>query len=145
VAEKHIKLKLTAQLHRRLSAIADAGVLGRTVDEVVTHFTREALHRDWLTQEVERDREPKPTPPPPRPVGRPRVSEPLPTPPQPTGKRLLRLREVCSRIGVSRSKLYSMSKAGEFPEPARLGGRTVAWVESEIEAWIDARSADRGR
>jgi prophage regulatory protein len=143
VTSQHVELRLPAALKRRLLEIAEAGLLGRTVDEVVTHFTREALHRDWLTQEVERDRPPMPAPAAPRPPGRPRIVEPPADSQQRVEKRLLRLREVCSRIGVSRSKLYSMSRIGQFPAPAKLGGRTVAWLESDVDDWIDARSSGR--
>jgi len=31
---------------------------------------------------------------------------------------------------------------GLFPKPIRLGEMTVAWVDSEIDAWIAARIAD---
>ena len=30
-----------------------------------------------------------------------------------------------------------------FPRPTKLGPRAVAWVESEVDAWIDARIAER--
>lgn len=133
-----IQIQLTADLKRRLVAIAEAGILGRTVDDVAGHFIREALHRDWLAQEVERDRGPPPPVEPPRPAGRPRLPDTIP---QVRGKRLLRLREVCGRIGVSRSKLYSMTREGAFPSAKNLGGRTVAWLESDVEAWIDSRAA----
>lgn len=132
-----VRLELTADLKRRLVRIAEAAVLGRTVDDVVSHFTREALHRDWLVQEAERDRTPLPPIQPLRPPGRPRLPDPVPSA---SGKRLLRLKEVCNRLGVSRSKVYSMTREGSFPAAKRLGGRTVAWLESDIENWIDSRA-----
>jgi len=106
--------------------------LGRTIDEVVSHFTREALYRGWLTQEVERDRVPTPPAPPPRPSDRPRSEEALPQYPQRAEKRLVRLPEVCNRTGVSRSTLYKLIRLGIFPAPKHLGERAVAWLESEV-------------
>jgi prophage regulatory protein len=52
---------------------------------------------------------------------------------------LLRLPTVKSRTGLPRSSLYAKIAAGEFPAPIRLSKRSVAWLETEVEAWIEAR------
>ena len=57
--------------------------------------------------------------------------------------RLLRLREVRRRTGKSRSGIYRSVACGTFPAPVKLGERASAWVESEVEAWIAERIADR--
>jgi prophage regulatory protein len=57
--------------------------------------------------------------------------------------RLLRLPEVLDRTGLGRTSLYVAMKSGAFPAPAHLGGRIVAWSESEVDAWIAARLAAR--
>ena len=49
---------------------------------------------------------------------------------------LLRLPEVLRRYPVSRTTWYDGIKLGMYPAPVRLGKRTVAWRESEIEALI---------
>lgn len=49
---------------------------------------------------------------------------------------LLRLNEVLKRIPISRTSLYDGVKLGLYPAPIRIGKRTVAWRESEINAWI---------
>lgn len=56
-------------------------------------------------------------------------------------KRLIRIQEVCGRIGVCKSTLYRMVSLNSFPPPRKLGGRTVAWLEADVDAWIDSRSA----
>jgi prophage regulatory protein len=56
--------------------------------------------------------------------------------------RLLRLREVLHRTGMSRSRVYACMASEQFPRPVKLG-RTSAWLESEIEAWIAAKVAQR--
>lgn len=56
---------------------------------------------------------------------------------------LLRLPEVLSRTRLSRTRLYDMIDRGEFPKPAKIGLRAVAWVGAEVEAWIAERIADR--
>lgn len=58
--------------------------------------------------------------------------------------RLLRRKSVEARTGLARSTLYQMMQAGQFPKPVRIGGRAVAWPETEVDAWIDARLAERG-
>ncbi len=58
---------------------------------------------------------------------------------------LLRLPEVKTRTGLSRSMIYALAARGEFPKPISLGRRSVAWVEDEIVQWILQRiRASRG-
>jgi prophage regulatory protein len=57
----------------------------------------------------------------------------------PAHKRLLRLPDVSNRIGKKRSSIYLMIANSEFPNPIKLGKRSVGWLEEEINAWIDAR------
>lgn len=58
-------------------------------------------------------------------------------------ERFLRLPEVMSRTALSRSGIYAAIQRGEFPHSIPLGGKSVAWLESEITAWQDARIAHR--
>lgn len=53
--------------------------------------------------------------------------------------RMLRRRQVEQRTGLARSTIYNYIKKGEFPKPYRLGMKTVGWLESEINTWIDGR------
>jgi prophage regulatory protein len=48
-------------------------------------------------------------------------------------ERLLRLHEVIHRTGMCRAKIYRLEG---FPKPIKVGGKTSAWVESEVDAWI---------
>lgn len=52
---------------------------------------------------------------------------------------ILRLPEVKSRTGLSRSTIYLRVAEGRFPPPISLGGRAVGWVESEVQGWVEAR------
>jgi prophage regulatory protein len=56
---------------------------------------------------------------------------------------LIRLPEVLKMTGLSRSSVYRRVDAGTFPKAVALGGRSVAWVEEEIKAWIEARIEER--
>jgi prophage regulatory protein len=57
--------------------------------------------------------------------------------------RFLRLPEVMSRTGLSRSSIYLHISAGHFPKQISLGRRCTAWLESEINNWIAERIASR--
>lgn len=59
---------------------------------------------------------------------------------QPTPYRLLKLPEVESITGKSRSSIYGDPT---FPRPIKIGPRASAWIESEVTAWIEARIAER--
>jgi prophage regulatory protein len=52
---------------------------------------------------------------------------------------LLRLPEVKRRTGLARSTIYLRIRRGEFSSSINLGGRAVAWLESEIDEWIRDR------
>lgn len=56
-----------------------------------------------------------------------------------SNNRILRLPEVKTRTGLSRSTIYERIKAGTFPRHISLGVRSVGWLESEIDGWIAAR------
>lgn len=63
--------------------------------------------------------------------------------PNETTPHLLRLPEVIRHTGLARSTVYDAIRAGTFPQPVPLGGRTVAWVSNEVAAWIASRIAER--
>lgn len=54
-------------------------------------------------------------------------------------ERILRRPEVEARTGLSRSTIYQWMKDGQFPQPVKLGARLVAWRESDVSAWLEAR------
>jgi prophage regulatory protein len=53
----------------------------------------------------------------------------------------LRLRQVVSVTGLSRMTIWRLERAGEFPRRRQLGARSVAWLQSEVDAWIEWRPA----
>lgn len=60
-----------------------------------------------------------------------------------TPRRLIRLPEVLKRVGLSRARMYGLINTGRFPKQVRIGLRSVAFIESEIEAWMDSVIAAR--
>ncbi len=55
--------------------------------------------------------------------------------------RILRLDAVLDRTGLSRSLIYQLVSEGHFPPQIHLGARSVGWIETEVDDWINARIA----
>ena len=43
---------------------------------------------------------------------------------------------------MSDPTLWRWERAGKFPKRVQLGGNSVGWIESEIDAWVAARAAN---
>ncbi|MDR8394894.1 AlpA family phage regulatory protein [Paraburkholderia sp. USG1] len=43
-------------------------------------------------------------------------------------------------MGLGASTVYRYLAEGKFPRPVELGGGRVAWLESEVDAWIASRA-----
>ena len=56
-------------------------------------------------------------------------------------QRFLRLADVRAYTGLSVSTLYEMMGIGAFPRPIHISKRSVAWPESEVIVWQQARLA----
>jgi prophage regulatory protein len=58
-------------------------------------------------------------------------------------QRIIRKPELFSRIGLSDATIWRMEKSGKFPRRIQLGGKSVGWFDSEVEAWLSKKSSDR--
>jgi prophage regulatory protein len=58
---------------------------------------------------------------------------------------IIRLPVVLTRTGLSRASIYRAISGNAFPAPIPLGARSVGWLESEVDAWLDSRVALRRR
>jgi prophage regulatory protein len=59
--------------------------------------------------------------------------------------RILRRRQLEARLAIGRSTIYDWLRSDPtFPRPVKIGARAVGWVESEINAWLAGRMAERG-
>ncbi|WP_269791008.1 AlpA family transcriptional regulator [Stenotrophomonas sp. Iso1] len=56
-------------------------------------------------------------------------------------KTLLRLPRVKAKVDLSKSQIYALINAGSFPPPVKLSERCSAWVEAELDEWIEERIA----
>lgn len=43
--------------------------------------------------------------------------------------------------GKSRVTIWRWEKAGEFPKHRKIGKRSVAWLSSEVDAWLQSKIA----
>ena len=53
-----------------------------------------------------------------------------------TPDRILRIKTVLDRTGLSRSTLYRRIQAGRFPAQVRIAERCTGWRESAINGWL---------
>lgn len=51
-------------------------------------------------------------------------------------KNILRLPAVKKATGLARSTIYLRIAQDNFPRPISLGGRSVGWLEHEIQEWL---------
>lgn len=80
---------------------------------------------------------------PPRKTGQRLATDNLPAPkpkPPKDNSTILRLPEVISLSGLSRSSIYILLKDGEFPAPMKLSKRLRGWLQSDIDRWIASRA-----
>ena len=52
---------------------------------------------------------------------------------------VVRMRQLVTLVGLSRSTIYVLVSKGRFPVPIRLGEKAVGWRIDEIEQWVNAR------
>jgi prophage regulatory protein len=59
--------------------------------------------------------------------------------------RIIRMRDLPSKVGLRPSTIYQLVAEGRFPPPFKLilGGRASGWLESQVDAWLAERSSDR--
>lgn len=58
-------------------------------------------------------------------------------------QKFLRRESVLELCGLPVSTLYDLMAKGEFPKPIKISSRTVAWLETDIKTWQEAKIAGR--
>lgn len=59
------------------------------------------------------------------------------------GERFLRLDEVMSKTGLKRSTIYDQMSKGNFPKSIFITATNIAWLESEINGWMEEKIKQR--
>lgn len=57
--------------------------------------------------------------------------------------RFLSMKQVVDRSCLSKTEIYERMKAETFPRSIALGPQKVAFLESEVDAWMSAKVASR--
>ncbi|MEQ5305660.1 AlpA family transcriptional regulator [Providencia rettgeri] len=55
---------------------------------------------------------------------------------------LIRLPEVMRRTGYGKAWIYRLIEAGKFPKSVKIGTRSIAFVESEVDEWVANKIAE---
>ena len=56
---------------------------------------------------------------------------------------LIREKDVLKMAAVSHATLWRRRARGEFPEPQKVGARSIGWLATDVATWLDARTAGR--
>ena len=57
--------------------------------------------------------------------------------------RLLRISAVAKRVEFHAVSVRRLIRDGKFPAPIRLGENRVAWIETEIDEWLEGKRQER--
>jgi prophage regulatory protein len=63
----------------------------------------------------------------------------------PKTRRVLRLPATSEKVGLGRDSIYRGAREGWFPKPVKISERASGWLEHELDAWIEQRTAQRDR
>ena len=50
--------------------------------------------------------------------------------------KFLNIADVEATVGLKKSKIYQLVRAGDFPSGLKLGTRSRRWPASQIQSWI---------
>jgi prophage regulatory protein len=53
--------------------------------------------------------------------------------------RLLKMRDVVQKVGLSKSQILRMERAGTFPSAILISTRARRWLEGEVDVWVEER------
>ena len=58
-------------------------------------------------------------------------------------QRTLRIRHVAEKTSLAISSIWRLVQQGQFPSPVKLSPGCTAWLEHEVDEWLDAKAAER--
>lgn len=64
---------------------------------------------------------------------------------------LIKIKSVSEQIGLARASIYlRLDKSSKyfdptFPKAVKIGQRSVAWVQEEIDSWVESRISERNQ
>ncbi|MEX3972212.1 helix-turn-helix transcriptional regulator [Paraburkholderia caribensis] len=51
----------------------------------------------------------------------------------------LNINQVATKVALGKSTIHRLVAKGEFPKPFPLVGNRVAWLDSDVDAWLEKR------
>lgn len=57
--------------------------------------------------------------------------------------RILRWPEVRTATGLSRTTVWRLERAGEFPSPVKITQHAIGWRATDVHAWLASRCSVR--
>ena len=54
-------------------------------------------------------------------------------------RQILRVADLEAQLGLSRTTIWRLRRAGQFPQPIRLSANAVGWPARAIDEWLTAR------
>ena len=60
-------------------------------------------------------------------------------------KPFLSLQDVCEMTGYTRQTIWLRVQKETFPAPIRINQRTLVWLPTVVQAWIDERKNKRNK
>ena len=52
---------------------------------------------------------------------------------------LIRIKTVEAKTGLKKSMIYHLMGKQEFPKNIKIGERAVAWIECEVDEWVQSK------
>ena len=56
---------------------------------------------------------------------------------------VIRIKDLVTRLSISRSTILRLEKQGDFPRHFKLSARTTCWKLSDIDEWLQKRKAEK--
>jgi prophage regulatory protein len=56
---------------------------------------------------------------------------------------VIRPSSLMKELGVNRHGLKLMREREGFPNPIKLGARSIGYIRQEVDSWLDCRKAER--
>ena len=53
-----------------------------------------------------------------------------------------RMKETCRQVGRSSSSIYRLINEGNFPQPIKIGKRSIGFLASQVTEWKERRIAE---
>lgn len=51
---------------------------------------------------------------------------------------LYRVNDLTLKLGLSKSTIWKLTKAKQFPQPTKLTDRITVWTHEDIEEWLNS-------